>query len=50
MGRSDFGFAHTANFMSKLSKSGADDLASTIILASNKEIFLVPAMNVRMCS
>tara|TARA_Y100001970_G_scaffold277038_1_gene380649 strand:- start:5430 stop:6656 length:1227 start_codon:yes stop_codon:yes gene_type:complete len=38
----------TANFMSKLSKGGADDLASTIILASNKEIFLVPAMNVRM--
>ena len=38
----------TANFISKLSKGGADDLASTIILASNKEIFLVPAMNVRM--
>ncbi len=38
----------TANFMSKLSKGGADDLASTIILASNKDIFLVPAMNVRM--
>ena len=38
----------TAHFMSKLSKGGADDLASTIILASNKDIFLVPAMNVRM--
>ncbi len=38
----------TANFMSKISKGGADDLASTIILASNKDIFLVPAMNVRM--
>ena len=38
----------TANFMSKLSKGAADDLASTIILASNKDIFLVPAMNVRM--
>ncbi len=38
----------TANFISKLSKGAADDLASTIILASNKEIFLVPAMNVRM--
>ena len=38
----------TANFMSKLSKGSADDLASTIILASNKEIFLTPAMNVRM--
>ena len=30
----------TANFMSKLSKGRADDLASTVILASNKEIFL----------
>ncbi len=38
----------TANFMYKLSKGGADDLASTVILASNKEVFLVPAMNVRM--
>ena len=38
----------TANFISKLSKGAADDLASTVILASNKEIFLVPAMNVRM--
>ena len=38
----------TANFMSKLSRGGADDLASTIILASNKETFLAPAMNVRM--
>tara|TARA_B100000945_G_scaffold320615_1_gene331248 strand:+ start:3492 stop:4715 length:1224 start_codon:yes stop_codon:yes gene_type:complete len=38
----------TANFISKLSKGSADDLATTIILASNKEIFLVPAMNVRM--
>ena len=38
----------TANFMSKIAKGSADDLASTIILASNKEIFLVPAMNVRM--
>ncbi len=38
----------TANFMSRLSKGSADDLATTIILASNKEIFLVPAMNVRM--
>ena len=38
----------TANFMSKLSRGGADDLASTIILASNKKTFLAPAMNVRM--
>ena len=38
----------TANFISKLSSGRADDLASTVILASNKDIFLVPAMNVRM--
>ncbi len=38
----------TANFISKLSRGSADDLASTIALASNKEIFLAPAMNVRM--
>ena len=38
----------TANLISKLSKGAANDLASTIVLASNKEIFLVPAMNVRM--
>ena len=38
----------TANFMSKLSLGKAEDLATTIILASNKDILLVPAMNVRM--
>ena len=38
----------TANFMTKLSLGKADDLASTVILASNKDIILVPAMNVRM--
>ena len=38
----------TANFISKLSIGRADDLASTVILASNKDVFLVPAMNVRM--
>ena len=38
----------TANFMSKLSRGSADDLASTVILASNKDTFLAPAMNVRM--
>ncbi len=38
----------TANTISKLSNGFSDDLASTVILASNKEIFLVPAMNVRM--
>ena len=38
----------TANTISKLSHGSSDDLASTIILASNKDIFLTPAMNVRM--
>ena len=38
----------TANFMSKLSLGKAEDLATTLILASNKDILLVPAMNVRM--
>ncbi len=38
----------TANTISKLSSGTSDDLASTVILASDKEIFLVPAMNVRM--
>ena len=40
----------TANLMSKLSHGKAEDLATTIILASNKDIILVPAMNVRMWS
>ena len=38
----------TANTISKLTKGTAEDLASTVILASNKKIFLAPAMNVRM--
>jgi len=38
----------TANTISKLSIGSSDDLASTVILASNKDVFLVPAMNVRM--
>ncbi len=38
----------TANFMTKLSHGKAEDLATTVILASNKDILLVPAMNVRM--
>ena len=38
----------TANFMSKLSIGKAEDLATTVILASDKDILLVPAMNVRM--
>jgi len=38
----------TANTIAKLSTGSTDDLASTVILASNKQVFLVPAMNVRM--
>ena len=38
----------TANTISKLSHGLADDLASTLVLASNKQVFLAPAMNVRM--
>ena len=38
----------TANLISKLSQGKADDLASTLMLASNKDIILAPAMNVRM--
>jgi len=38
----------TANTISKLSTGSSDNLASTVILASNKDVFLVPAMNVRM--
>ena len=38
----------TANMMAKLSAGKAEDLATTVILASNKDILLVPAMNVRM--
>ena len=38
----------TANLISKLSHGKAEDLASTLMLASNKDIILVPAMNVRM--
>jgi phosphopantothenoylcysteine decarboxylase/phosphopantothenate--cysteine ligase len=38
----------TANMMTKLSAGKAEDLATTVILASNKDIILIPAMNVRM--
>ena len=38
----------TANTISKISNGLADDLASTLVLASNKKIFIAPAMNVRM--
>jgi len=38
----------TANTIVKLSQGSSEDLASTVILASNKQIFLAPAMNIRM--
>ena len=38
----------TANSIAKLVSGKADDLASTLLLASNKQIILAPAMNVRM--
>jgi len=38
----------TANTISKLSIGSSNDLASTVMLASNKDIFLTPAMNIRM--
>ena len=38
----------TANTISKLAQGTTDDLASTVVLASDKDIYLAPAMNVRM--
>ena len=38
----------TANTISKVASGNAEDLASTVLLASNKQIFSAPAMNVRM--
>jgi len=38
----------TANSIAKLASGRADDLASTLILASNKQVVLAPTMNVRM--
>tara|TARA_Y100001958_G_scaffold156963_1_gene150884 strand:+ start:735 stop:1946 length:1212 start_codon:yes stop_codon:yes gene_type:complete len=38
----------TANKLAQLSHGLAEDLATTVALASNKDIFLAPAMNVRM--
>ena len=38
----------TVNTISKITFGLVDDLASTVVLASNKKIFIAPAMNVRM--
>ncbi|PRY92965.1 phosphopantothenate-cysteine ligase /phosphopantothenoylcysteine decarboxylase [Hasllibacter halocynthiae] len=38
----------TANLMGKMAQGLADDLASTLLLATDKRVLLAPAMNVRM--
>ncbi|ANB35882.1 phosphopantothenoylcysteine decarboxylase/phosphopantothenate--cysteine ligase [Rhodovulum sulfidophilum] len=38
----------TANLMAKMAGGLADDLASTLLLATDKAVLLAPAMNVRM--
>ena len=38
----------TANLMAKLAAGLADDLASTLLLATDKRVLMAPAMNVRM--
>ena len=38
----------TSNIIAKMSQGISDDLATTIVQASNKSIFVCPAMNVRM--
>ena len=38
----------TANFLAKMRIGICDDLASTVVLATNKPVIVAPAMNVRM--
>ena len=38
----------TADLMARIAQGRANDLATAIILASNKNIFIAPAMNVEM--
>ena len=38
----------TSNIIAKMSQGISDDLATTVVQASNKNIFVCPAMNVRM--
>jgi phosphopantothenoylcysteine decarboxylase/phosphopantothenate--cysteine ligase len=38
----------TANLMARMASGMADDLASTVLLATDKKVLIVPAMNVRM--
>ena len=38
----------TADLMAKMAGGRADDLASTVLLATDKRVLVAPAMNVRM--
>src|SRR5579872_6803081 len=38
----------TANILAKMASGMADDLASTVLLATDKPVLVAPAMNVRM--
>ena len=38
----------TANLISKFANGIADDLATTLVLATDKKVLLAPSMNVRM--
>ena len=38
----------TANIIAKFANGYADDLASTTLIASNKQIIIIPAMNSEM--
>ena len=38
----------TADLMAKMAGGRADDLASTLLLATDKRVLVAPAMNVRM--
>ncbi|SHG89001.1 phosphopantothenoylcysteine decarboxylase / phosphopantothenate--cysteine ligase [Cognatiyoonia sediminum] len=38
----------TADLMSKMANGGANDLASTVLLATDKRVLIAPSMNVRM--
>ena len=38
----------TSNTISEMAYGSCDDLASTVLMATNKQVFVVPAMNVRM--
>lgn len=40
----------TADMMAKMANGLADDLASTLLLATDKQVLIAPAMNVRMWS